>query len=201
MKNIILLLGLAVAFTSCEKNSPIDGYIEDYTLIYDSLNNNQEDIISIDYEFNMVGRCLQDNNGYYHLSLIDPELSGVPQTLHRFGAQVTNFDIYNLPTKVIWTCDMFWYAPDTLGMTYIEIGQVPTGESPWSFENFAVTGYEGMTVPIVNGTSFADPNIDSVFCMMAPVWEMKGDTATIYGQAWFEEGDIILYDSINVIFE
>ena len=58
-----------------------------------------------------------------------------------------------------------------------------------------------MTVPIVNGTSYADPNVDSVFCMMAPVWEMKGDTVCIYGQAWFEEGDIILYDNINVIFE
>jgi len=30
---------------------------------------------------------------------------------------------------------------------------------------------------------------------------MIGDTVTIYGQAWFEEGDIVLYDSINVIFE
>jgi hypothetical protein len=34
---------------------------------------------------------------------------------------------------------------------------------------------------------------------MAPVFSMQGDTITIYGQAWFEEGDIILKDSINVI--
>jgi len=58
-----------------------------------------------------------------------------------------------------------------------------------------------MTVPIVNGTSHADPNVDSVFCMMAPVGEMIGDTVTIYGRAIFEEGDIKIEDSFNIIFE
>ena len=58
-----------------------------------------------------------------------------------------------------------------------------------------------MTVPIVNGISHADPLVDSAYCMMAPIGSMVGDTVTIYGQAWFEEGDIILNDSINVIFE
>ena len=63
----------------------------------------------------------------------------------------------------------------------------------WHFDN--------MTVPIVNGISHADPLVDSAYCMMAPIGSMVGDTVTIYGQAWFEEGDIILNDSINIIFE
>ena len=121
-KYIIIILG--IIFTSCEK----DPIFHEYENIHE-------------YEFKMAGRTYQDNNGYYHLSLIDPEASGVPQTLHRFGAQITNFDIWGLPAQVIWTCDAFWYTPDTLGVTYIEIGQVPTGESPWSFANFTVTGY------------------------------------------------------------
>ena len=58
-----------------------------------------------------------------------------------------------------------------------------------------------MNVPIVNGTSFADPIIDSVYCIMAPVGGMIGDTVTISGKAIFEEGDIILYDSFQMIFE
>ena len=58
-----------------------------------------------------------------------------------------------------------------------------------------------MTVPIVNGTSYADPMMDSIYCMMAPIGAMIGDTVTIYGQAWFEEGDIKLEDSFNIIFE
>ena len=177
MKKLLLLVIVGVGLTSCTKD---------------------EFELESNYQFEMTGRTTQDINGYYHLKINPTENQ---QSLHRFGAYVTNTDKLGLPTQVIWRCDAFWYTPDTLGHTYIEIGNVPTGESAWSWENFAVTGYEGMTVPIVNGTSHADPVVDSVFCMMAPIGAMIGDTVTIYGQAWFEEGDIILYDSINVIFE
>ena len=64
---------------------------------------------------------------------------------------MTSVDKWDLPTQIIWACDAFWYTPDTLGHTYIEIGNVPTGESPWSWENFAVTGYGGMAPPGLNG--------------------------------------------------
>ena len=177
MKRLLLALSLGACLASCKKD---------------------EFEVDPNYQFEMTGRTTQDINGYYHLKINPTENQ---QSLHRFGAYVTNFDKLGLPTQVIWRCDAFWYTPDTLGHTYIEIGNVPTGESPWSWENFAVTGYEGMTVPIVNGTSYADPSVDSAFCMMAPIGAMIGDTVTIYGQAWFEEGDIVLYDSINVIFE
>jgi|TARA_B100002019_G_C21106446_1_gene516180 hypothetical protein len=176
MKKILYLALLGIIFTSCQK---------------------EEFEIETNYQFEMTGRTTQDINGYYHVTLNPQEDQ---QTLHRFGAYVTSVDKWNLPTQVIWRCDAFWYTPDTLGHTYIEIGNVPTGESPWSWENFAVTGYNGMTVPIVNSTSYADPVIDSVFCMMAPIGAMVGDTVTIYGKAYFEEGDIKLEDSINVIF-
>ena len=178
MKKLLLLLVVGTILVSCQKE--------------------EFEIPPTDYEFEMVGRTPQDGNGYYHLAINPTEGQ---QTLHRFGAHITNVDRLGLPAQVTWICDAFWYTPDTLGHTYIEIGNVPTGESPWSWENFAVTGYGGMTVPIVNGTSFSDPNVDSVFCMMAPVGAMIGDTVTIYGKARFEEGDIKLYDNINVIFE
>jgi len=174
---IIFWLIICILLTSCEENPLLEEY---------------------NYEFEMTGRTYQDNNGYYHLSIIPQEDQ---QTLHKFGAYITNTDKWGLPSQVIWRCDAFWYTPDTLGHTYIEIGNVPTGESPWSWENFAVTGYEGMTVPIVNGTSYADPIIDSVFCMVAPIGAMIGDTVTIYGKAFFEEGDIMIEDSIKIIFE
>jgi len=164
IKKITLLLALGVIFASCEKSNPLDGYIEVYG---DALTDTTtHDPTTIVYEFGMVGRCYQDNNGYYHLDLIE----GENQTLHRFGAYVTNIDIYGLPTQVIWSCGAYWEFNDN-------------------------------TVPIVNGTSFADPTMDSVFCMMAPIFEMQGDTVLIQGQAWFEEGDIILYDEFNIIFE
>ena len=177
MKKLLYLMVIGVIFTSCQK---------------------EEFEIERNYQFEMTGRTTQDINGYYYVKLNPQEDR---QTLHRFGAYVTNVDKYNLPTQVSWRCDAFWYTPDTLGHTYIEIGNVPTGESPWSWENFVVAGFEGETVPIVNSTSFADPSVDSIFCMMAPIGAMIGDTVTIYGKAYFEEGDIKLYDSINVIFE
>ena len=180
MNKLIVLAISLVIFTSCEKT---------------------ELTPEVKYDFEITGRTNQDVNGYYHLKLRNPGPSENRQTLHRFGAHITNFDAYGTPSKVVWICDAFWYLQDTIGYTYIEIGQVPTGESPWSWENFAVTGYGGETVPIVNGTSYADPNVDSIYCMMAPVWEMKGDTVTIYGEAIFEEGDIIKTDNIKIIFE
>ena len=160
----ILLLSLGVILISCEKNSPFDDLVDVYE---EALTDTTTTTISnINYQFNMDGRCYQDNYGYYHLPLNE----GENQTLHRFGAYITNIDIYGLPSQVIWSCETYWI-------------------------------YNGNTVPIVNGTSFADPNIDSVFCMMAPIFNMQNDTVIIYGQAWFEEGDIILTDSINIIFK
>jgi len=65
-------------------------------------------------------------------------------------------------------------------------------ETYWEFDNH--------TVPIINSTSFSDPNVDSIFCMMAPIGSMVGDTVIIYGKALFEEGNITLEDNIKVIF-
>ena len=160
MKRLLILLIAGVIFSSCEKTNPLD-----LDITYPSNNSNFLDSTYL-YEFEMTGRTYQDPNGYYHLSLIE----GENQTLHRFGAYVTNIDKWNLPTQVIWSCEEYWE-------------------------------FNGNTVPIVNGTSYADPNVDSVFCMMAPIFEMQGDTVSIQGQAWFEEGDIIKYDSFNIIFE
>jgi len=160
----LLLLSLGVILISCEKNDPLADLIDVYE---DALTDTTTTTTpNINYEFDMVGRCYQDLNGYYHLDLIE----GENQTLHRFGAYVTNIDIYGLPTQVIWSCDVYWEM-------------------------------DGNYIPIINTTSYADPNVDSVFCMMAPIFQMQGDTVNIQGQAWFEEGDVILEDEFNIIFE
>ena len=125
----------------------------------------------INYKFDMDGRTFIDNNGYYHLT-IDP--SETQQTLHRFGAEITNIDKWGLPSQVIWYCDDFW-----------------------SVDFFNSTS----NVPIINGTSYADPLLDSVFCIMAPIGSMIGDTIEIKGTAYFEEGNISLHDSFQIIFE
>ena len=152
MKRILILILIITITTSCDDTE----YYE---------------FPEIDYKFNMDGRTFIDNNGYYHLT-IDP--SETQQTLHRFGAEITNIDKWGLPSQVIWYCDNFW-----------------------SIDFFNSTA----NVPIINGTSYADPLLDSVYCVMAPVGSMIGDTIKINGIAYFEEGNISLQDSFQIIFE
>jgi hypothetical protein len=52
----------------------------------------------INYKFNMDGRTSIDNNGYYHLTINPLETQ---QTLHRFGAEITNIDKWGLPSQVV----------------------------------------------------------------------------------------------------
>ena len=148
MKKLLLVLGVVASLTSCTK--------DEFEL----------DTPLSNYQFEMSGRTTQDINGYYHVTV---DTTSTQQTLHRFGAYITNTDIYGLPSQVIWSCETYW-----------------------EFDNH--------TVPIINSTSFSDPNVDSVFCMMAPIGSMVGDTVTIYGKALFEEGNIALEDNIKVIF-
>ena len=150
MKRILILI--LIIFTSCDDTE----YFE---------------FPEIEYKFNIDGKTFIDNNGYYHLT-INP--SETQQTLHRFGAEVTNIDKWGLPTQVIWYCDDFW-----------------------SVDFFNSTS----NVPIINSTSYADPLLDSVFCIMAPIGGMIGDTIEIKGTAYFEEGSISLHDSFQIIFE
>lgn len=185
MKNKILLI-ILIIFTSCE--------LDDF-----ELPNNVDINRTNNYFFKIIGNTYQDSNNFYHLNIDDSQL--LKQTLHRFGAHVTNTDKYGLPTKIFWRSNTFWYLQDSLGSIIIKIENVPLNTSPWNVQAYSSLNSNEMTVPIVNGTSYADPIVDSAFCIMAPIGAMVGDTSIIYGQAWFEEGDIILRDTIQIIFE
>jgi len=96
MKKLLTLIIAGIVFSSCEKTNPLD-----LDITYPP--NNVPSLDStINYEFKMVGRCYQDSKEYYHLSI---DTNSLQQTLHRFGAYVTNTDIWDLPTQVIWGCD------------------------------------------------------------------------------------------------
>ena len=68
MKKLLLLVIVGVGLTSCTKD---------------------EFELESNYQFKMTGRTTQDINGYYHLKINPTENQ---QSLHRFGAYVTNFD-------------------------------------------------------------------------------------------------------------
>ena len=83
MKRLLLALSLGACLASCTKD---------------------EFEVDPNYQFKMTGRTTQDINGYYHVAINPAENQ---QSLHRFGAHVTNVDVYGLPTQVIWRCDAF----------------------------------------------------------------------------------------------
>ena len=78
MKRLLLALSLGACLASCTKD---------------------EFEVDPNYQFEMTGRTTQDINGYYHVAINPAENQ---QSLHRFGAYVTNVDVYGLPTQVIW---------------------------------------------------------------------------------------------------
>ena len=54
MKNLMVILGLVLIFTSCEKSSPLDDYAEVYGNALDSLNTTSGTVPNIDYQFDMI---------------------------------------------------------------------------------------------------------------------------------------------------
>ena len=70
MKRLLLALSLGACLASCTKD---------------------EFEVDPNYQFKMTGRTFQDINGYYHVALNPMENQ---QTLHRFGAYITNVDAY-----------------------------------------------------------------------------------------------------------
>lgn len=158
------------------------------TLISCSKNNFEP---KINYEFIIDGRCYQDNNGYYHLT-VDTNKS---QTLHKIGARITPIDKYNLSPHVVWSSSHFWeIKSDTLGYAWNQIWNTSIGDT------IPITGYEGQYVPVILGSSHTGGE-DSTFMMMALVPEMKGEIIEIYGEARFEEGDIHKYSTIKIIID
>ena len=75
MKKLLFILAIGVGLTSCTKD---------------------EFEIGTNYQFEMTGRTTQDINGYYRLKINPTENQ---QSLHRFGAYVTNTDKFGLPTR------------------------------------------------------------------------------------------------------
>ena len=87
MKRLLLLLAVGATLVSCQKE--------------------EFEIESHNYEFEMVGRTFQDTEGYYHVTINPTEGQ---QTLHRFGAYITNIDSYGLPSQVIWRSKIFFVS-------------------------------------------------------------------------------------------
>ena len=122
---------------------------------------------------NIDARLLQDDNGYYHLTLNKSKW----QTIHRFDGLVT--DENDNPLDVVrfeWTSNLYWVLGDTLG--YI-IKRGLTDEMVYvNYDTIPITGFGGHIVPTINPACYS--NSKGEFSQMSGfVRNMVGDTAEI----------------------
>ena len=122
---------------------------------------------------NIDARLLQDDNGYYHLTLNRSKW----QTIHRFDGLVT--DENDNPLDVVrfeWTSNLYWVLGDTLG--YI-IKRGLTDEMVYvNYDTIPITGFGGHIVPTINPACYS--NSKGEFSQMSGfVRNMVGDTAEI----------------------
>ena len=150
-KNLFLL---CIVFISCTDIIPSE---EDKTTIYVNINT----------------RLVQDDNGYYHLTLNKSKW----QTIHRFSGLVTDEDDNLLDVvRFEWSSNLYWVLGDTLG--YI-IKRGLTDEMVYvNYDTIPITGFEGHIVPTINSACYS--NSKGEFSQMSGfVRNMIGDTAEI----------------------
>jgi hypothetical protein len=185
MKHISLILTvlLILICSSCEDNK----------LVYDD--------IDLVYNINLP----IDDNGYYHM-----ELSDNWQTIQRLTANLKSEHLNNRKNgerdlvetiKVYWESSHFWILGDTLG--YIIKRGLTDDLQYVNYDTVYVWGFEGESVPTVNGVSYpVNVNDDTweVNTMAAPVSTMLGDTMTVWTYYW--DLNLLLKEySIGIILE
>ena len=131
-------------------------------------NANPKPAISLELD----GRLPKDNNGYYHLRLVNNST----QTIHRVTGFVKNT---NQPTKVEWENNLFWWLRkgDTIAnITKLYINPL---DGSRNYVNLPpIINWMDELVPTINKSSYAGTN-GEINTVIAPIYKMKGDTMQV----------------------
>ena len=130
-----------------------------------------------------------DDNGNYHLELIDTWQTTKRLTAHLKSEQYKDADYWERDLietiKVYWQSSHYWVLNDTLG--YI-IKRGLTDQMQYvNYDTIYVTGFEGMIVPTINSASYPRKINDSVYeinSVIAPIRTMIGDTIKVWIYYW-----------------
>jgi len=130
-----------------------------------------------------------DENGYYHM-----ELGEAWQSLKRITANLKSEHLNNRDwsqrdlvetIKVYWESSHYWVLNDTLG--YIVKRGLTDDLEYVNYDTLYIWGFEGESVPTVNGSSYpvnVDDTTWEVNTIVAPVGSMAGDTMTVWTYYW-----------------
>tara|TARA_R110002012_G_scaffold70018_1_gene180778 strand:- start:300 stop:791 length:492 start_codon:yes stop_codon:yes gene_type:complete len=131
-----------------------------------------EDIEKSRYEFKLNPRLEIDNNGNYHLNVLDQNI----QTLHRLNASITKDGqpIENIFME--WESNLWWLLSDTSGYF---INQNLNDQARWvSSDTSYMVGFKGFEVPTINCCSYSNPK-GQLNTMLGVVPQMRGDTMIV----------------------
>ena len=135
-----------------------------------------------------------DDNGYYHMTLLEDSW----QTLHRISGWMAAQDTMAVFGDFVgWTSSHYWMLGDTLG--YI-VHQGLTDDLIYvSYDTTYITGFNGMEVPTCNSTSISNAS-GEVNTMFAPVWSMRGDTVDVTAR-WVGSNDDWEFYLFEIVLE
>ena len=147
----------------------------------------------------------QDLNGFYELNL-DSNSNQTPQRitgkLLRNGKPLKDSQTGNQPKKVNWESNLYWWLQegDTVAnvtKTYINefTGELDTINLP------PIINYRDILVPTINSSSYTNQNTGIVNTVIAPIYEMKGDTMKIKMEYKHISSQKVFKDSTYVILK
>jgi hypothetical protein len=154
MKKTLLILTLAFAITSCEK---------------------EEIILPDNYTLSVDGRLDTTNEGYYKLDLNSTANS--IQTIHRLTGKLLNNGKEPYPPQLVnWESSHTWVLNDT---AYVIIRRVINTNGQWvNVDTTYVRGFGGAIVPTINSSSYSGTN-GEINTVIAPIDNMLGDTMVV----------------------
>lgn len=137
-----------------------------------------------------------DSNGYYRLIL--DTLSDNKQTIRRITGNVLKDDMEPTPAELVeWESSHNWVTGD--GDTSYVIRRIINALGQWVVvDTIQLNIPSGLIVPTVNSSSYSGTG-GEINTMIAPIYEMKGDTMTVTARMWTRYETY--YDTLKVILE
>lgn len=123
---------------------------------------------------------LVDSNGYYRLTL--DSLSNTKQTVRRITGTILKNGKEPRQSKLIkWESSHNWITNND--SSYV-IRRIINTLGRWVIvDTIQLNIPSGLTVPTINSSSYSGTN-GQINTMIAPIYEMKGDTLTVTAEMW-----------------
>ena len=147
----------------------------------------------------------KDSNGLYEM-ILNPNTNQTPQ---RISAKLTRYDepitdewSGSQPKKVSWESNLYWWIGeyDTIVNITESYFNPYTGEI--QFINLPpLINWREVIVPTINPSSYTDENTGIANTVIAPIYEMKGDTMKIIVKYYHSSSNKIFKDSTLIILK